>query len=70
MKFFYVFMALVMAATLLPSALYMGIYVFTGANEALERARKLWNFLRVFTLLGFNLTLWGHVVVAAWQLFH
>lgn len=70
MKFFYGFMALVMAATLLPSALYMGIYVFTGADEALDRARKLWNFLRVFTLLGFNLTLWGHVVVAAWQLFH
>jgi hypothetical protein len=70
MKFFYGFMLLVMAATLLPSALYMGIYVFTGADEALERARKLWNFLRVFTLLGFNLMLWGHVLVAAWQLFH
>jgi len=70
MKFFYGFMLLVMAATLLPSALYMGIYVFTGADEALDRARKLWNFLRVFTLLGFNLMLWGHVVVAAWQLFH
>ncbi|MFT7772374.1 hypothetical protein [Roseateles sp.] len=68
MTFFYWFMALVMAATLLPSALYMGIYVFTGAHEALERARKLWNFLRVFTLLGFNITLWGHVIVAFWQL--
>ncbi|MBV8037837.1 hypothetical protein [Roseateles sp.] len=70
MKFFYGFMALVMLATLLPSALYMGIYVFTGADEALERARKLWNFLRAFTLLGFNLLVWGHVVVAAWQLIH
>ena len=68
MTYFYWFMAAVMAATLLPSALYMGIYVFTGADEALERARKLWNFLRAFTLLGFNITVWGNVIVGAWQL--
>jgi hypothetical protein len=68
MNFFYWFMVVVMAATLLPSALYMGIYVFTGEDEALQRARKLWNFLRVFTLLFFNLTLWGHVIVGLWQL--
>jgi len=70
MTFFYWFMVVVMGATLLPSALYMGIYVFTGEDEALQRARKLWNFLRAFTLLGFNVMLWGHVIVAAWQLFH
>ena len=70
MTFFYWFMALVMAATLFPSALYMGIYVFTGEDEALHRARKFWNFLRVFTLLFFNLTLWGHVVVGVWELAH
>ena len=69
MSFFYWLMAFVMAATLLPSAFYMGVYVFTGADEALQRARKLWNFLRVFALLAFNLTVWGNVVVAAWQLF-
>jgi hypothetical protein len=68
MYFFYWFMVVVMVATLLPSALYMGIYVFTGEDEALQRARKLWNFLRVFTLLFFNLTLWGHVIVGLWQL--
>lgn len=70
MSVFYWFMALVMVATLLPSAFFMGVYVFTGADEALVRARKLWNFLRVFTLLTFNVTLWGHVLVAAWQLAH
>jgi hypothetical protein len=69
MTFFYWLMALVMAATLMPSALYMGIYVFTGEDAALQRARKFWNFLRVFTLAGFNLMLWGHVLVAAWSLF-
>ena len=70
MTVFYWFMVVVMAATLLPSALYMGIYVFTGEDEALQRARKLWNFMRAFTLLWFNVMLWGHVIVAAWQLFH
>jgi len=68
MTFFYWFMVVVMLATLVPSALFMGIYVFTGADEALERARKLWNFTRAFTLLGFNITLWGHVIVGFWQL--
>ena len=70
MTVFYWLMGLLIAGTFCPSALYMGIYVFTGEDEALQRARKLWAFLRLFTLLGFNLTLWGHVVVAAWQLFH
>lgn len=70
MSFFYGFMLVAMAATLLPSALYMGIYVFTGADEALERARKFWNFLRVFTLLAFNITVWGNVLVGVWQLMH
>ncbi|MGQ3052605.1 MAG: hypothetical protein ACT6S0_12540 [Roseateles sp.] len=69
MTFFYWFMAVVMAATLLPSVLYMGIYVFTGEDEAFLRARKFWVLLRVFALLFFNVTVWGHVIVAAWQLF-
>jgi hypothetical protein len=68
MTFFYWLMALIMAGTLLPSAIYMGVYVFTGADEALDRARKFWNFLRVFTLLAFNITVWGNVLVGLWQL--
>lgn len=68
MSFFYWFMALIMVGTLLPSALYMGVYVFTGADAALDRARKFWNFLRVFTLLAFNITVWGNVAVGLWQL--
>ncbi|MBW8846901.1 MAG: hypothetical protein JF607_18205 [Burkholderiales bacterium] len=70
MTVFYWLMGLLIVGTFCPSALYMGIYVFTGEDEALQRARKLWGFLRLFTLLAFNVTLWGHVVVAAWQLFH
>lgn len=68
MSVFYWFMAVVMACTLLPSAVYMGVYVFTGAYEALDRAKKFWNFLRVFTLLAFNITVWGNVLVGLWEL--
>lgn len=68
MTFFYWFMAFVMAASLLPSVLYMGIYFFTGEDEAFRRARKFWTFLRVFTLFCFNVTVWGHVIVGVWQL--
>lgn len=68
MTFFYGLMAFVMAATLLPSVFYLGLFFATGEEEALRRAGKMWNFLRAFTLLSFNVMLWGHVIVAAWQL--
>lgn len=70
MSFFYWLMGLAMAGTLLPSAVFMGIYVFTGEDSALDRARKWWNLLRVFTLLGFNLMVWGNVLVGIWSLMH
>lgn len=68
MTFFYWLMAAVMVATLLPSAFFMGVYVFTGEDGAFQRARSLWTFLRVFTLACFNVMLWGHVIVGVWQL--
>jgi len=68
MTFFYGLMGFAMAATLLPSVFYLVLYLVTGADEALARAGKLWNFLRVFTLAGFNVMLWGHVIVGVWQL--
>ncbi len=70
MKFFYGAMALLMAGTLLPSVFFLVLYMATGERVALVRAGKLWNFLRVFTLMGFNIALWGHLVVAAWELAH
>jgi hypothetical protein len=70
MIFFYGFMAFLMAATLLPSVLFLVLYFITGEEVALERAAKMWNYLRVFTLLGFNITVWGNVVIGAWQLIH
>jgi len=70
MSFFYGLMAFAMLATLIPSAFFMGVYVFTGADAALDRARTLWNFLRVFTLLAFNVAVWGNVFVGVWQLMH
>jgi hypothetical protein len=70
MNFFYGFMVFLMAATLLPSILFLVLYFITGEEVALQRAAKMWNYLRAFTLLGFNITVWGNVLVGLWQLMH
>jgi len=70
MNFFYGLMVFLMAATLLPSVLFLVLYFITGEEVALQRAAKMWNYLRVFTLLGFNITVWGNVVIGLWQLMH
>jgi hypothetical protein len=69
MKVFYWLMTILIVGTFIPSALYLAVFLFTGEDRALERARKLWNLSRVFTLFGVNLLIWGHVLVAAWSLF-
>lgn len=70
MKVFYWLMAILIAGTFVPSALYLALFLFTGEEVALDRARKLWNLSRAFTLLAVNLLIWGHVAVAAWSLIH
>jgi len=68
MTVFYWVMASLTVATILPSALYMLLYAFTGEEGCLRRARALFRWAKMFGLLGFNLGIWGHVVVGVWQL--
>ncbi len=68
MTVFYWTMAVLIVGTFAPSALYMGLYATTGEPACLDRARLLWNLSRVFTLLAFNLLVWGHVVVGLWSI--
>lgn len=70
MKVFYGLMAFLIFGTFVPSALYLALFLFTGEEVALDRARALWNLSRVFTLFGVNILIWGHVLVAAWSLVH
>lgn len=71
MRIFYWTMAVLIVGTLLPSILYLVLYAATGEPACIQRARTLWNISRVFALLGFNLLIWGHVVVGLWQIwFH
>jgi hypothetical protein len=65
---FYWVMGALIALTLLPSALYMGLYAFTGEEGCLRRARILWNTSRLLALAAFNIGIWGHVVVALWRI--
>ncbi len=67
MTVFYGVMSLLIAGTFVPSALYLVLYAATGEDSCLRRARKLFAFTRVFTMLGVNLLIWGHVAAGLWQ---
>jgi hypothetical protein len=68
---FYWLMGVLIVGTFMPSLLYLVLYVATGEDTCLRRARAFWNFTRVFAMLGINLLIWGHVVVGLWRIwFH
>ena len=68
MKVFYWVMGVLIVGTFVPSVLYLILWAVTGEDTCLRRARTLWNVSRVFTLFGINLLIWGHVIVALWQI--
>lgn len=71
MTVFYWVMAVLVVGTLVPSAMYWVLFAATGEPACERRARGLWNASRVFTLLGFNILVWGHVIVGLWRIwFH
>jgi len=67
MKVFYWVMGVAIVGTLVPSIFFMVLYAATGEEACARRARALWNTARVFALFGFNLLIWGHVVVGLWR---
>jgi hypothetical protein len=68
MTVFYWVMGALVVGTLLPAALYLLLYAATGEPGCLRRAQALWAYTRVFALLGFNVLIWGHVLVALWRI--
>ncbi len=68
MTAFYWVMSGLIVSTLLPSVMYILLYAGTGEPACLKRAQALWNVSRVLTLLSLNLLIWGHVLVALWQI--
>lgn len=68
MTVFYWTMAVLIGGTFVPAALYLGLYAATGEHACLNRAKLLWNISRVFTLVGVNVLIWGHVVVGLWRI--
>lgn len=68
MTVFYWVMGVLILGTLVPSAMYLVLYMATGEQACARRASALWNISRVFTLLSFNLLVWGHVAVGLWQI--
>ncbi len=68
MRIFYWVMGVVVVGTLVPSIFYWILYAATGERACAERAQVLWNVARVFSLFGFNILIWGHVVYGLWQI--
>ena len=68
MTVFYWVMGGLVALTLLPSAMFMLLYAFTGEDPCLRRARTLFAIGKVLALMAFNIGVWGNVFVAIWSL--
>jgi hypothetical protein len=68
MVVFYWVMGSLVVLTMLPSALYMLLYAFTGEEACASRARVLFNLGKVFALMAFNIAVWGNVAAALWNL--
>jgi len=68
MTIFYWVMGVLIVGTLLPSALYLLLYMATGEEACIRRARVLWNVARVAALFGVNVLIWGHVAYGLWQI--
>ena len=68
MTIFYWVMATLTVATFLPSVFYVLLYAFTGEDGCLRRARALFGWAKMFGLAGFNIGIWGHVLLAVGRL--
>lgn len=68
MTIFYWVMGVLIVGTLVPSALFMLLYAFTGEDALARRARGLWTVTRVVSMFGVNILIWGHVLVGLWRI--
>lgn len=68
MTIFYWVMAVLVVGTFVPSAFFLVLYVVTGEDACASRARTLFMYTRLFTMLGLNILIWGHVIVGLWRI--
>jgi hypothetical protein len=68
MTIFYWTMGVLIVGTFVPSVLFLLLFAATGEPNCLRRAKALWSISRVLALFGFNLLIWGHVVVGLWRI--
>lgn len=68
MTVFYWVMGVLIVGTFVPSVFFLVLYAATGEDACMRRASAMWGFTKVFGLLGINLLIWGHVIVALWNI--
>ena len=69
MAVFYWTMGSLTLLTMAPSVFFFVLFLATGEPGCERRAKALFQWSRLFALLGVNLGIWGHVAVAAWRIF-
>lgn len=65
---FYWVMGTLTVLCFVPSLIYIVLYGVTGEEACARRAKAFWQWAKVFGLGGFNITIWGHVIVGLWRL--
>jgi hypothetical protein len=65
---FYWVMGTLTVLCFVPSLIYIVLYGVTGEESCARRAKAFWQWAKVFGLGGFNITIWGHVIVGLWRL--
>ncbi|MDH4053472.1 MAG: hypothetical protein OEU93_18040 [Rubrivivax sp.] len=68
MVVFYWIVGVLVIGTFTPSVFFLALYAATGEPACAQRARALWNMTGVFAMLGLNVLIWGHVLVALWRI--
>jgi hypothetical protein len=68
MTIFYWVMGSLTVLCFVPSVFFLVLYGVTGEDACVRRAKAFWQWAKVFGLGGFNITIWGHVIVGLWRL--
>ncbi|MBL8331807.1 MAG: hypothetical protein JNM08_01815 [Rubrivivax sp.] len=68
MKIFYWVMGVLILGTFVPSVVLLLLYAVSGNDVYARRAKGFWTVTRLFSLFALNILIWGHVLVALWQI--
>lgn len=66
---FYWVAGIALALTAVPAAFFFALYIGSGEDGCLKRAKAFYHWAATIFMFSFNLILWKHVVLGFWSLF-